>query len=314
MPGEKYLVTGCAGFIGGHMLKKLTSEKIDTVGVDDFSTGKRENMAECEGKFTFIEGDLCDPAVAREAVKGVTHIMHLASIPSVPRSVENPMESMQSSVTSTVSLLDAARRAGVARVVQAVSSAAYGDSPFDSKTETDFPDPLSPYAASKLAQEYYGLAFARCYEIDTAAVRYFNVFGPRQDPNSEYAAVIPKFITLMLENKQPVIFGDGTQSRDFTYVDNIVQGNLAALRHPRPLGGSVINIACGSSVSLNDLVAKLNKILGTDIEAIHSAPRVGDIVHSRANVAKAKELLGFTPQIDFDEGLKRTVEFFKHPN
>lgn len=311
MPKEKFLVTGCAGFIGGHMLRRLLDDGVETVGVDDFSTGKRENMAGCEGKFTLIEGDLCNPDVSAAAVKGVTHIIHLASIPSVPRSVDKPLESMHSSVTSTVTLLDAARRAGVKRVVQAASSAAYGDSKADIKSESLNPEPLSPYAVSKLAQEYYGRVFSLCYGLDSVAVRYFNVYGSRQDPNSEYSAVIPKFITLMLAGKRPTIFGDGLQSRDFTYVDNVVHGNLLAARHPEPLKGEVINIACGDSISLNQLVDKLNRILGTKLEAQHAAPRLGDILHSRADVSKAARILGFRPLVDFDEGLRRTVEFYK---
>lgn len=312
MAHEKFLVTGCAGFIGSHTVERLVADGVETIGVDDFSTGSRANLAGCDGKFTFIQGDLCDRDVAEAAVEGVTHIIHLASIPSVPRSVAHPLESMHSSVTATVSLLDAARKAGVKRVVQSTSSAAYGDNPTPKKAETINPEPLSPYAVAKLTQEYYGRAFSLCYDLDTVSVRYFNVFGPRQDPNSEYSAVIPKFITLMLAGKRPTIFGDGQQSRDFTYVENIVNGNLVAARHPSLLRGDVINIACGESISLNQLVDKINAVLGTRIEAIHDAPRVGDIVYSASDVDKAKKTLGFQADIDVEEGLRRTIEFFKN--
>lgn len=311
MVKNRMLVTGCAGFIGGHMLERLVAEGHDVVGVDDFSTGKHENLAATAGRFHLIEGDLCDPAVSSQAVRGVSHVFHFASIPSVPRSVADPLENMRSSVTATVTLLIAAAGAGVKRVVQSVSSACYGNNPVLPKVETMLPEPLSPYAAAKLAQEYYGQAFSASLGLDTAALRYFNVFGPRQDPKSEYAAVIPKFITMMLGGKRPTIFGDGTQSRDFIYVSNVVDANLVAVFHPEPLGGSVFNIACGERIDLNRLVERLNLALGTDLPPIHSQPRAGDVLHSLADVGKAEQVLGYRPAVDFDEGLRRTVSSFR---
>jgi UDP-glucose 4-epimerase len=310
--GKRFLVTGCAGFIGGHMLERLLAEGIETIGVDNFATGKPENLAAVKGKFKFIEGDLCDPAVSEKAVEGVSHIIHLASVPSVPRSVANPLESMRTSVASTVTLFAAAAKAGVRRVVQAASSAAYGDSEALPKTEDMPPAPLSPYAASKLAQEYYGMAFSASMGLDCAALRYFNVFGPRQDPNSEYSAVIPKFITLMLAGKRPSIFGDGLQSRDFIYVDDVTAGNLAAALHPKPMRGQVMNLARGERIDLNQLVDKLNAVLGTSLPAIHAPSRAGDILHSVADISKVKQLIGFAPKVTFDEGLRRTIDFYRN--
>ncbi|MDR2391351.1 MAG: NAD-dependent epimerase/dehydratase family protein [Planctomycetota bacterium] len=311
MDKMKFLVTGCAGFIGGHMLDFLVGKGYETVGVDNFSTGKPENMANCRGLFTFVDGDISDPAVSARAVEGVSHIIHLASVPSVPRSVANPIESMQSSVASTVVLFAAAAKAGVRRVVQAASSAAYGDSEKLPKTEDMPPAPLSPYAASKLAQEYYGMAFSASMGLDCVSLRYFNVFGPRQDPKSEYSAVIPKFITLMLEGKRPTIFGDGAQSRDFIYVGDVAAANLAAALHPGPLRGQVINVARGERIDLNQLVAKINDALGTGLAPIHAAPRTGDVLHSVADISKAKKNVGFVPEVAFDEGLRRTIEHYR---
>lgn len=308
---ERFLVTGCAGFIGSHITRRLVSDGVDVVGIDDFSTGKPANIEDLRDSFTFIEGTLCDEAVTRKALEGVTHVIHQASIPSVPRSVDDPLGSMHSSITATVTLLIAAKKAGVKRVVQAASSSAYGDTETLPKTEAMLPKPLSPYAVAKLTQEYYAAAFSTCYGLDTVSLRYFNVFGPRQDPKSEYAAVIPKFITLMLAGTAPTIFGDGLQSRDFTYVDNVVEGNLRAARHAKPLNGAVINLARGDRVSLLELVEKINTVLGTDFTARHEPARAGDVKHSQAGVEAMQTLLGYTPEIDFDEGLRRTVEFYR---
>lgn len=309
---EHFLVTGCAGFIGNHIVRRLLDENVRVRGVDNFSTGKRENIEDLVNDFEFIEGDLCDEDASRRACDGITHILHQASIPSVPRSVADPLASLHSSVTSTVTLLMAAKDAGVKRLVQAASSSAYGDAERLPKTEDMLPGPLSPYAVAKLTQEYYARAFTVCYGIDTASLRYFNVFGPRQDPASEYAAVIPKFITLMLEGRQPIIYGDGEQSRDFTYIANVVEGNLAAARCPNPLEGAVINLALGDRISLLDLVNELNGILGTDIQPVHEAPRPGDVKHSQAGIEKSRSLLGFTPQVRLREGLERTVDWFRN--
>lgn len=311
MANERVLVTGCAGFIGSHLLRRLLQEGVEVVGVDDFSTGKRENIRDLEGQFLFFEGSLCDPHLCEEACKGVRYILHQASIPSVPRSIENPLASLHSSITSTVTLLLAAKKAGVQRVVQAGSSSVYGDTKRLPKTEDMTPHPQSPYAVAKLAQEYYATVMSLCYGLDTVTLRYFNVFGPRQDPKSEYAAVIPKFISWMLAGRPPRIYGDGLQTRDFTYIDNVVEGNLLAMRTSQPLHGEVINLACGNRISLLDLVAMLNRILGTNLEPLYEAPRRGDVRHSQAGVEKAKRLLGFSPIVDVEEGLRRTVEWFQ---
>ncbi len=311
MAAEKFLVTGCAGFIGSHLLRRLLADGVPAKGVDNFSTGKPENIADLRDKFEFVEGDLSRPEVAAQACAGVTHVLHQASIPSVPRSVDDPLGSLHSSVTATVTLLLAARDAGVKRVVQAASSSAYGDALELPKVETMIPSPKSPYAVAKLAQEYYAAAFSECYGLDTVSLRYFNVFGPRQDPNSHYAAVIPKFITLILAGKRPFVHGDGLQSRDFTYIDNVVAGNLLAARSPHPLKGAVINLACGDRIDLLQLVAEINRILGTNLTPEHGPERAGDVKHSQAGVAKARELLGFKPVVDFAEGLRRTVEYYR---
>ncbi len=308
---ENFLVTGCAGFIGSHLVRRLLADGIPVTGVDNFATGKPENIADIQSDFRFIEGDLCNAAVARDACNDITHILHQASIPSVPRSVDDPLASMHSSITATVTLLTAARDAGVKRVVQAASSSAYGDTERLPKVEEMLPKPLSPYAVAKLTQEYYAAAFSNCYGIDTVSLRYFNVFGPRQDPASQYAAVIPKFITAMLKGDAPTIHGDGLQSRDFTYIDNVVQGNLMAAISQNPLQGEVINLACGDRVDLLQLVGKINAILGTAIQPIHGPTRAGDVKHSQAGIDKAQKLIGFSPVVPFDEGLCRTVKWFQ---
>jgi len=308
---NRILVTGCAGFIGGHLLRRLLSEGVDVVGVDDFSTGRRENMAGLEGRFRFIEGNLRDPEVCRRAIEGVTGILHQASIPSVPRSIENPLASLHSSVTATVTLLNAAKDSGVRRFVQASSSSVYGDTEVFPNVETTMPKPLNPYGVAKLTQEYYASAFSKCYGIETISLRYFNVFGPRQNPFSEYSAMIPKFITLMLSGKCPTIFGDGEQSRDFTYIDNVVEANLAAIRHGGVFNGQAINVARGETMSVNELVCHLNSILGTNIRPAYGPARLGDIRRSKADISRAEELIGFRAGIDVQKGLRRTVDYYR---
>jgi UDP-glucose 4-epimerase len=293
------------------MVEHLLANGFAVSGVDDFSTGKPENMALSRGKFDFIEGTLCDPAVAAKALEGVTRVIHLASIPSVPRSIDNPLENMHSSVTSTVTLFSEAARRGVQRIVQASSSAVYGDGEALPKTEDMLPNALSPYAAAKMAQEHYGTAFANSLGLDVASMRYFNVFGPRQDPNSEYAAVIPKFITLMLAGKTPTIFGDGGQTRDFIHVENVVAANLAAALHPEPLRGDVFNVASAERIDLNALAGRIARLIGVDIEAKHGPARSGEVRHSVASIDKIARVLGFSPAVDFDEGLRRTIESFR---
>ncbi len=303
----KFLLTGCAGFIGGHTLDRLVNAGYAVTGLDDFSTGSRANMDASWGKFTFIEGSVCDRQAVRRALAGVTRVIHLASVPSVPRSLEDPLESAQASVIGTVTLLDEARKAGVARVVQAASSSAYGDNDALPREEGLPPSPMSPYAAAKLAQEYYLAAFCRCYGMDGASLRYFNVFGPRQTPESRYAAVIPKFIAAMLAGGRPAIYGDGEQTRDFTYIDNVVDANVNAALAEGRLGGATVNIGAGGSYSLNELVARLNRILGTALEPVYAAARPGDVRDSKADITRAKRLFGYAPAIDFEEGLRRTA-------
>jgi len=307
---ERILVTGCAGFIGGHILRRLLADGVDVVGVDDFSTGHRQNLADLVGHFHFVEGTLCDPSVCRNAVKGVTGILHQASIPSVPRSISDPLASLHASITATVTLLNVAKNSGVKRLVQASSSSVYGDTDIFPNVETTSPRPLSPYAVAKLTQEYYAAAFSRCYKLETISLRYFNVFGPRQKPDSEYAAVIPKFISLMLSGQRPSIHGDGEQCRDFTYIDNVVEANLTAIRHPGVFRGEVMNTARGETMTLNELVNRLNAILGTDIQPEYTPVRLGDIRRSQASIALAEKLLGFRAKTGIHDGLHRTVEYY----
>ncbi len=307
---ERILVTGCAGFIGGHMLDHLIANGYDTVGIDDFSTGRPENLALAQGRFRFFTGSVADRELVREAIRGVTRVIHLASVPSVPRSVDNPLESAQASVIGTVTLLDECVKAGVKRVVQSTSSSAYGDNTVLPRVETLPPRPMSPYAVAKATQEHYARVFCRCYGLDTASLRYFNIFGPRQNPNSKYAAVIPKFIVDMRAGRRPVIYGDGRQTRDFTFIENVLHANLQAALHPENLKGEVFNIGAGKAHSLNDLVDNLNAILGSAITPEYAPQRTGDVRDSLADVAKARDGFGYEPRVDFLEGLRRTAAFF----
>jgi UDP-glucose 4-epimerase len=305
-----FLVTGGAGFIGSHIATALT-ERGDRVRVlDNLSTGHRLNLAHIESKVEFIEGDLTDRDAVARAVVGVECVFHQAALASVPRSVEAPLDTNAACVTGTVSLLDAARRAGVRRVVYAASSSAYGDQPTSPKRETDLPAPISPYGAAKLAAEYYCRAFTATYGFETVALRYFNVFGPRQDPASPYSAVIPLFITALLSGKQPVVYGDGGQSRDFTYVANVVHANLLAA-DAKGASGRVFNIANGRATSLLELLRQLNALLGTNVQPDHRPPRPGDIRESLADISAARTVLGYEPQVPFDEGLKRSIDYYR---
>ena len=309
MTKEVFLVSGCAGFIGGHVVERLLNDGFSVVGVDDFSTGCPENIAPVLDRIRFVEGSVCDQATAAKAVDGVDRVIHLAAVPSVPRSVENPRLSAEAAIIGTVTLMDAARKAGVKRFVQASSSSVYGDTETNPRRE-DLPlSPMSPYAVAKMTQEQFASVFWKCYGLDTASLRYFNVFGPRQDPASKYAAVIPKFITEMMAGKRPEIFGDGLQTRDFTYIDNVVDANVCAALCPNPLRGEAMNIGNGLTHTLVDLVEKLNAILSTSLEPVYLPMRLGDVMHSRADITKAGELIGYRPVIDFDEGLRRTAAF-----
>ncbi len=308
--GDTYLVTGGAGFIGSHLVDALL-ERGHTVRVmDNLVTGRRENLAHVLDKIEFFEDSITDLDAVRRAMDGVDYVLHQAAIPSVPRSVADPIASNDSNVTGTLNVLLAARDAGVKRVVYAASSSAYGDVESEYKAEDMTPRPLSPYAVSKLAGEYYCQVFHHVYGLETVALRYFNVFGPRQDPTSQYAAVIPIFITALLEGRPPTVHGDGLQTRDFTYVANVVEANLLAC-HAEGVSGEVFNIACGQKYSILELVDVLNELMGSRIEPVHTPPRPGDIRHSRADISKARRMLGYRPTVDFREGLSRTIEWYR---
>lgn len=305
-----FLVTGGAGFIGSHIATALV-ERGDRVRVlDNLSTGHLANLAGIHDRIEFIEGDLTRADQVQAAVKGVDCIFHQAALASVPRSVEHPLDTHAACVTGTLQLLDAARRAGVRRLVYAASSSAYGDQPTSSKRETDLPAPISPYGAAKLAGELYCQSFTATYGFETVALRYFNVFGPRQDPHSQYSAVIPLFITALLAGRQPSIFGDGQQSRDFTYVANIVHGNLLAADAPGA-AGRMYNIANGRSISLLELIAALNALLGTKVQPRHEPPRVGDVRDSLADITRARAELQYEPQVGFEDGLRRSIDYYR---
>jgi len=298
------LVTGGAGFIGSHIAECLVQRGDRVRVLDNLSTGVRENMASFAAKIEFIEGDLVDAAAVAEAVRGVDCVFHQAALASVPLSVDRPLDTNAACVTGTLNLLDQARRAGVRRLVFAASSAAYGDAPHASKRESDLPVPLSPYAAAKLAGEYYCRAFFHTYGLETVCLRYFNVFGPRQDPKSPYSAVIPLFITAMLAGRQPIIYGDGLQSRDFTYVEDVVHGNLLAA-DAKGVAGRTLNIATGRSTNVLELIQSLNRMFGLDVAPVHAAPRPGEVRESTADITLARSLLGYAPRVDFEEGLRR---------
>ena len=305
-----YLVTGGAGFIGSNIVRTLLEKGEPVRLLDDFSTGKRENVGDLSGA-EIIEGSLLDQKCIREAVDGIDYVLHQGAIPSVPRSVADPLGSNEANVTGTLKLLLAAKNAGVKRFVFAASSSAYGDTEVLPKVETMTADPLSPYAVNKYSGELYTKVFNQIYGLSTVSLRYFNIFGPYQDPASEYAAVIPKFIIRMLRGEAPVIYGDGEQSRDFTYIDNAVTANLLACKADKAGRGEVINVACGKRYSLNELVRALNNILGTNIKPRYTDPRPGDVKHSLADISMAKETLGYEVKVDFEEGLRQTVEWFK---
>lgn len=309
MASETYLVTGGAGFIGSHLVEHLVRRGAAVRVVDNFVTGSRENLLGLSN-VEVIEGDLADPEIARQAVVGVDYILHQAAIPSVPRSVADPWVSHRANVDATLHLLLAAREAGVRRVIYAASSSAYGDAPTLPKVETMQPVPRSPYALQKLVGEEYSRLFTQLYGLETVSIRYFNVFGPRQDPNSQYSGVIARFITALLQGNSPVVYGDGEQTRDFTYIDNVVMAVLAACTAPRA-SGEVINVATGDRVSLNQLFQKLCAIINVEIEPIYESSRPGDVRDSLADCTKAKERLGYQPFVNFEDGLRLTVEWYR---
>lgn len=305
-----YLVTGGAGFIGSHIVEGLVKQGERVRVIDNLSTGKLENLKLFMDEIEFIEGDLRHPEEAAEAAEGADFVLHQAAVPSVPRSIEDPLGSTENNLKGTLHLLMAARDAKVKRLVYASSSSIYGDSPTLPKREDLLPAPLSPYAASKLAGEYYCQVFHRVYGLETVSLRYFNVFGPRQDPLSPYAAVIPKFITLALTKKPLVVYGDGEQSRDFSYVADVVQANLLACG-ARGIAGEQFNVGSGEHTSLNQLVQVLREILDLDLKVEYAEPQPGDIKHSLAGIEKVQRLMKFEPLVPFSEGLLRTVAWFK---
>jgi UDP-glucose 4-epimerase len=308
-----YLITGVGGFIGSSLARELLRRGERVRGVDNFSTGKRENLAQILGQMEFHEADILDLDAMKRACAGVDYVLHQAAIPSVPKSVLDPIGSNQANVDGTVNVLVAARDAKVKRVIYAASSSAYGDTPTLPKHESMTPDPISPYAVAKLASERYMISFYRCYGLETVALRYFNIFGPRQDPSSPYSGVLAKFITQMLHGEQPRIFGDGEQSRDFTYIDNAVEANLLASTVPAAqAAGKVFNVATGRRVTLNETFKLLKGLTSYAGSPIYDVERGGDIKHSLADISAAEQHLGYQPKVDFEDGLRRTVDWYRN--
>lgn len=305
------LVTGGAGFIGSHIASALAASGARLRIIDDLSTGYRENLEAIGGDVDFVQGSVADEKLLRKVLEDVELVFHQAAIPSVPRSVENPRQTHIASVESTFSLLLASKEKSVRRVIYAASSSAYGDQPSLPKTENMLPEPLSPYAVAKLIGEYYSQVFTRVYGLETLSLRYFNVFGPRQDPSSQYSGVISRFISALLKNESPVIYGDGEQSRDFTYVADVVNANLKAAETVKGIG-QVINVANGERITLNQLLAQLKELTGKpDAVADYREPRAGDVRHSLADISRARDLLGFEPKVDLRTGLQKTIDWWK---
>ena len=308
----KYLITGVGGFIGSALARAVLAQGDSVRGIDNFSTGKRENIAEIADRVELHEIDLKDADATRKACSGVNFILHQAAIPSVPKSVMDPVGSNQNNVDATMNLLVAAKDAKVKRVVFAASSSAYGDTPTLPKREDMTPSPISPYAVAKLTGELYMISFFRCYGLETVSLRYFNIFGPRQDPTSPYSGVLAKFITQMLAGEQPTVYGDGTQSRDFTYVDNAVHANFLACEAPaEKVAGKVFNVATGERFNLNQTFQILKKLTGYSEELQYAPERAGDVKHSLADLTSARKYLGYEPQVMFEEGLKRTIDWYR---
>ncbi|NLF30610.1 MAG: SDR family oxidoreductase [Planctomycetes bacterium] len=307
-----YLVTGGAGFIGCNLVRFLLDKGHDVVVVDNYATGKPENLASVRDRITMIEGDIRDRATMDRAVRGVDAIFHEAALGSVPRSVEDPRTSHDVNVNGTLTVLEAARAAGVRRLIFAASSSAYGDQPDSPKHEGMVPRPISPYAASKLACEAYLLAYAKSYGMETLGLRYFNVFGPHQDPTGAYAAVIPAFVSRLLRGQAPVVYGDGEQTRDFCYIENVLHANWLAANAPaEACQGQVVNIACNASTSLNQILHQLQKLLKTDVKPIYRQMRLGDVKDSLADVTLARQTIGYEPQVYFEEGLNRAIDWYR---
>lgn len=315
-----FLVTGGAGFIGSNIVEELVSLGHKVRVLDNFSTGKRENIAPFLKQIELIEGDIRDKKTCHRAVEGIEYVLHQAAMPSVPRSLKEPVTTTEINVMGTVKLLTASAKAKVRRFVYAASSSAYGDQPVPVKSEQLIPMPLSPYAAAKLSGEYFCHAYSQSMGIETVGLRYFNVFGPRQDPTSQYSAVIPLFITAVIEGRKPTIYGDGTQTRDFTYVANNVQANILAATTTKPVAGKILNIACGKAYSVLDLLKAINEALNLQsanasnasnfVEPVFAPARKGDIKHSLADISLAQELLGYEVRVGFTEGIKRTAQWY----
>jgi len=306
----RYLVTGGAGFIGSNTVDELVRRGHSVVVLDDLSSGKEDNLAEIRNKITFIKGSITDIEVVRKAMYEAEYVLHLAARTSVPRSVKDPIETNKINIDGTLNVLVAAKELKVKRVVFAASSSAYGETPTLPKVETMQPQPISPYGVTKFVGELYGQTFGRCYGLESVSLRYFNIFGPRQDPSSPYSGVLAKFCTAFLEDSQPVVFGDGEQTRDFTYVENAVQANLLACEAPSA-SGKVFNIGVGGRVSLNGVLRELQKITGKKLEAKYDPPRDGDIRDSQADISQAREFLGYDPLVTFEDGLARTFQWYR---
>ncbi len=307
---EKFLVTGGAGFIGSNICRRLVAEGCFVRVVDNLLTGKRSNLDDMIDKIDFVEGDMGDEAVAQAVMKDVDVVLHEGALPSVPRSVDEPELTHKHCVDATFTLLMAARDAGVKRFVYAASSSAYGDTPTLPKVETMPTSPLSPYAVGKLVGEYYCSVFAKVFGLETISLRYFNVFGPYQDPTSQYAAAIPAFVTAILKDEPPTIYGDGEQSRDFTYIDNVVQANLCAAR-AKKTNGEVVNIACAEKVTVNEIIDLINEMVGKNVKPIYAPARAGDVKHSLADITAARELIGFEPVVLFRDGLEKAITWYR---
>jgi nucleoside-diphosphate-sugar epimerase len=307
---DKFLVTGGAGFIGSNICRKLVSQGCSVRVIDNLLTGKKTNLAGILDKIEFIEADMGDEQVARRGMKDIDVVLHQGALPSVPRSVDDPAATHRHCVDATFTLLLAARDAGIRRFVYASSSSAYGDTPTLPKVETMPDRPLSPYAVGKLVGEHYCSVFYKVFGLETISLRYFNVFGPNQDPTSQYAAAIPAFVTAMLKDKPPTVFGDGLQSRDFTYVENVVEANLLAAG-AQQTAGQVLNIACGQAVTVNETIDMINEILGKSIEPVYADPRPGDVKHSLADITLAQETLGYEPAVAFKKGLELATDWYR---
>jgi len=307
---ERFLVTGGAGFIGSNICRKLISQRCFVRVVDNLLTGKKSNLDGIIEKIEFIEADMGAPEVAQEAMKDIDVVLHQGALPSVPRSIEEPDLTHKHCVDATFTLLVAARDAGIKRFVFAASSSAYGDNPTLPKVETMPANPLSPYAAAKLAGEYYCRVFYTVFGLETISLRYFNIFGPHQDPTSQYAAAIPAFVTAILKDEPPTVYGDGEQSRDFTYIDNVVEANLLAAR-AKQTRGEVVNIACGKRVTVNTVIELVNKIVGRDIKPVYANPRPGDVKHSLADISLARKVIGYEPVVDFGSGLEKAIQWYR---